>query len=411
MSSPDLHALSAHFGYPPIIGELLEELVAAARRRLGPCGLRSVLVGGSLPRGEMSWVEEGGRVELLSDIDAALFVRRRDAEREARLREDIAAIEAAVDARSPLFHMDAGVHRLFMKRPTIWTYEMRMGALCLDGEDLRRLLPRVTHRNLDRGNTAELVLVRLWNQLLYTPRSVVEGRTDGFDETVFAYVTARNTLELPTILLPQHGILRPGYAARHAYLRAHGSPAAAFDSAFVRFVGEALACKRHPSAGGAPGRALATMLDYYGRLLVHLARLADPGLPGADGLDPQDDRYDCGINAAYQEAPVLRLRRRALETRLRWKRRRSGDRAAARGYGRVRATRFLLALHRALAEQLAGGPTPSLPVAARLARSMGYDGPADWQAMRTWFIRLHGEVLFKGNRAKIDKLVAMTSSA
>ena len=433
------------FGYPAVVRTLLDATLAAARRHLAPLGLRAVLLGGSMARGELTTVADPGApggVDLLSDIDAAAFTERRDPVRERALAVELSALGHG-HGRSPLFHVDAGVHRLYMKRHTIWTYEFRMGAVTLHGEDVRRLLPRVTARSLDKGNTAQLVLVRLWNQLLHTPFGVVEGRPTDYERLVFTYVTARNMLELPTILLPHHGVLLPGYAVRDAWLREvwlqDPSPAApGFGPQFVADCASALAIKRRPESDAAPGARYGRLVQWYARLLAHLARLSDahapaPRSPSLDpGVSPLDARYDRGIARAFREQDILRWRSAGLETRLRLRRLRGGDLAGARGWSVPRAVRFLLALHGSLARDQVGddsGAEATFGDAVRLAAQLGWhegpphEGPphespshesplgrqrrfADrWQELREWFAGLYGELLYKGNPKKIQAAV------
>lgn len=422
-TSPDV--LCRGFGYPDVVRSLLEETVAAAQRHVGSLGLRAVLLGGSLARGELTCridPDAPGGVDLLSDIDAAVFTERRDPARERALAAEVAALGQG-HGRSPLFHVDAGVHRLYMKRHTIWTYEFRMGAVTLFGEDVRRLLPRVTSRSLDKGNTAQLILVRLWNQLLHTPLGVVERHPSAYERLIFTYVTARNVLELPTILLPHHGVLLPGYATRDAWLRAHAPVAPGFGPEFVADCTAALAVKRHPESDRVPGARYARLVEWYARLLAHLARQAAGDLPIArspaddPGVQPLDERYDVGIARAFREKDVLRWRSAGLEARLRLGRLRRGDVVGALGWDVPLATRFLLALHGALARSLSGdgrGADAVLGDAIHLAEQLGWRTaarddhrgfPRRWQALREWFAGLYGELLYKGNPKKIQAAI------
>ena len=408
-------ALCRGFGYPEVVREILEKVVDAARRHLEPLGLRSVQVGGSVARGEVTWLDTPSGVELLSDIDGALVTERRDPEREGALRAEMVAL-AETHARSPLFFVDAGVHRPYMKRHTVWTYEMRRSAVTLHGEDVRWLLPRVTAKSLDLGSTAQLVLVRMWSQLVFTPLGVVRGDPTPHERLIFSYVTARNILDLPTILLPHHGVLLGGYAARDAWLRSNPPLAVGFGADFVALCHEALAMKRAPAAGGARAPRLAKMLAAYGRLMAHVARLADPSAPPDPEVRPTDARFDRALSVAFREHPLMLVRRLALETALRLRYLRAGERGVARGYDYVRATRFQMALLRALAVRLDGNSgEAALADAVRVASDLGRRAePAEerrpwadrWQALREWFIRLHGGVLYKGNAKKIAQNIA-----
>jgi len=410
------------FDYPAAVRQILEGVVAAARRHLEPLGLRSILVGGSAARGELSWIPDPSRpggVDLLSDVDAAIFTERRDDRRERDLAREVAAL-GRDHGRSPLFHVDAGVHRLFMKRHTIWTYEFRMGAVTLYGEDVRRLLPRVTVRSLDLGNTAALVLVRLWNQLLHTPIAVVERSASAYERLISTYVTARNVLELPTILLPHHGVLLPGYTRRHDWLRSHAPISPGFGPDFVALCADALATKRCPEADKTLAPRYARMVRSYARLLAHLARRMDPRAPapraGAydPGIEPLDERYDVGLARAFREAGVLGWRSAALATQLRLRRLVVGDVIGALGWDAPLAARFLIGLHLSLARFLGGDGQAAEAVlgdAQHLAAALGWrsgarDEPrgfaARWQALREWYATLYGELLFKGSQHRIQ---------
>lgn len=418
-------ALCAGFGYPAAVREILDGVVDAARRHLEPLGLRSVLLGGSVARGELSWLAEPsapGGVDLLSDVDAAIITERRDPEREGELAREVALLGRA-HGRSPLFHVDAGVHRLYMKRYTIWTYEFRMGAVTLHGEDVRRLLPRVTVRSLDRGHTAQLLLVRLWNQLLHTPAAVVERSASPYERLISTYVTARNILELPTILLPHHGALLPGYARRHDWLRSHAPISSGFGPDFVALCADALATKREPAPDKTLAPRYARMVRSYARLLAHLARLADPRAPAPrpgtydPGVEPLDDRYDAGIAKAFREQGILGWRSAALTAGLRLRRLRRGDLIGALGWDGPLAARFLLALHLSLARFLAGDEQAAEAVlgdALHLAVALGWRTgareeprgfPVRWQALREWYARLYGELLYKGSSTKIQAAI------
>ena len=403
-------------GYPPVVREVLEALVDSARRHLEPLGLRSVALCGSAARGEMTWRRGAdGGVDLLSDVDAPLFTRRRDPEREARLAADMAAL-TETHRHNPFFHVDAGVNRAYMKRHTLWTYEFRMSGVALHGEDPRWLMPRVTRESLDRGSLAELVLVRLWNQALHTPARLVRGEESAYERLLFAYLTARNVLELPSILLPHHGVLRPGYAARQEWLRGN-QPPDGFGADFVALCERALSVKRDPHADPEPGRRLAELAEGYGRLACHLATLA-----AGDGrpFTALDDRVDAALGRAFREHPILRWRRRGFELGYRVRQWRAGRSGASVGSDRARMVRCLLALHRALAARLEGEDEAArrhLAAAEGLGAMLGRDAPPlsgaptwprRWQALREWLVRTYAAVLYKGNPKNIAHCVSIT---
>lgn len=416
MSAITPRELCQRFGYPRVLRDVLEQVVDASRRHLEPLGLRSVMLCGSVARGEVTWTEAAdGATDLLSDVDAPLFARHRDPEREGALRAELHDLSGRL-ARSPLFHVDAGINRLYMKRHTVWTYEFRMAGVTLFGEDLRRLLPRVTRRSFDLGATAELALVRLWNQAQYTPVGLVRGDATPYERLVFAYVTARNTLELPTILLPHHGVLRDGYAARDAWLRANPPLAPEFGREFTALCAEALRMKRRPAPDPDPAARLRRFVEAWSSLLAHLARRSDPRAPADRPLHPLEEAYDHGLARAFLEQPLLRTRRLGFELGYRARKLRAGHAVAALGYDRPTLVRALLALHGALAAWLGGASAAAesrLSAGQSIAQELGLPSaaasgtwPDRWQALREDLVRTYAEVLYKGARSKAEACVA-----
>lgn len=407
--------LCQRFDYPPPVCALLQGLADAVEHHLGPLGLRSLLLVGSAARGELTWLPAGkGRLEMLSDIDAAVFTRRRDLARVATLRSALHELTATFPA-NPLFHVDAGIHRLYMKRRTIWTFEAQTTGVVLLGEDLRSRMPVVRPNTVDLGNTAELLLVRVANQAIHTPADVVMGTASARTRLIFDYVTARNALELPTILLPHLGVLVAGYQARDAWLRAHPIPAPELGEGFATLCHAAWATKRDPLGAPWPSDGLSRMLGHYRHLAAYLASRADPSEPSRRDLQPSDASLDGALDRAMTESPVLRVRRAALELGLRARSLRRGDWRRALRYGRPAALRLGLALHEALAARLAGGEAGSaLATVHELAVQLGYQRATggswadEWLALRRWFVELYGEILFKGNQATIEGL--LTSS-
>ncbi|MCK5591297.1 MAG: hypothetical protein KAI72_05015, partial [Candidatus Pacebacteria bacterium] len=101
----------------------------------------------------------------------------------------------------------------------IRTIEMRENGKVLYGKNLFENLPLFSIDNLEHGRLRELILVRLFNLLIYTPFSIVQKKYDEPTELLFKYLLARNLLEIPTILLPFIGINRTSYTSRFHWIK------------------------------------------------------------------------------------------------------------------------------------------------------------------------------------------------
>ena len=184
--------------------------------------VRSVILVGSVARGEQSILEHEGKLESLSDIEMLVVVSEPlDRGIQRRFAARFAAEQASWDQRNPFFHLDVSVvtsQKLRRLPRNIFAHETRERALVVRGEDLRYKIPEVTLRKLDLGAINELILIRLWSLLLYMPRQVMLGGATEFEALLARYVLSRNLLEIPTILYPNVEVLLPSYRERIAAL-------------------------------------------------------------------------------------------------------------------------------------------------------------------------------------------------
>ncbi len=196
----------------PGIAPLVERLAAAP-------GVEAVILLGSAARGELAKARVDGRVELFSDLE---FMAVTAGRLPARIRRDVYAdverIAAGFGHASPLFHVDV----LFRERrrlgtlpPFIFTYELAATGRTVHGPDLRREIRRVGLANLDRRNTHEILMKRLWAIAEALPAAFVRGDPlDPLAARTLGVVLHRNPLDVTTVLLPEVGVLLPSYAAR-----------------------------------------------------------------------------------------------------------------------------------------------------------------------------------------------------
>lgn len=188
--------------------------------RLGAeAGVVSVAAMGSLARGEGALARVEGRLELFSDMELLVVTDRRwPADRRARLTATARQLAAGFGYRSRRFHVDVLVRerqRLAAMPPFVFTYELRAAGRTLWGRDLLPEVRRVTLASLDRRNTHEILVKRLWHLAEDLPRPWLAGQALAeMDRRDLGVALARHPLDLPTALLPEAGILRAGYAAR-----------------------------------------------------------------------------------------------------------------------------------------------------------------------------------------------------
>jgi predicted nucleotidyltransferase len=199
--------------------QLEPQLERLAARCLADRAVVAVLLLGSAARGELVAATVDGRLELFGDIE--LFVvtdGRLPGPRRRLLAEELARIGADFGYRSPLFHVDVAVReraRLGSLPPRVFTYELRANARLLAGEDVRSEIRPVTLADLDRPNTREILMKRLWALAEAMPLAWLEGAA--LDELAWrslGVALRRNPLDVTTVLLPEAGVLLPTYRAR-----------------------------------------------------------------------------------------------------------------------------------------------------------------------------------------------------
>ncbi|MDH7486870.1 MAG: hypothetical protein QHJ81_11405 [Anaerolineae bacterium] len=288
------------YGYPRLVERYLTEVLEL----IDKAGVLSVILLGSTARGELSYRCDDDRLDLLSDLEMVVVTEGRPAAAEAFYHR-LEAWQRERRALNPLFHVDVSFmpRRRFRRlTPLVRWFEMRSTGRVLYGADILDEVPQVTPENLNRGQTRELVLTRLWNLLLYIPAAIVfnswsenvtlsaakglplsaakglplsaakglplmqpgdsslpsvaqndifmlQGGPLGYDDCgeyerlIFTYVQCRNFLDVATILLPLEGVLLPGYRQRLGYVEhcfAGRSWAEYFGDCFPALLGEAL---------------------------------------------------------------------------------------------------------------------------------------------------------------------------
>ena len=237
------------FGYPPEIEQAIQKVSSLVVKVAQPA---SLMLLGSAARGELSYRVVRGRLYMFSDFEFCLVPSSVTFD-EDDLRLRLGQLSRQLFPDNPFFHVDLVIkdkQRLTRAYPVIFNYEFKENGRTLFGDDLRHLIPQITVADLDLGHVRELMLFRLWALLLNLPATFLrpEATPTQLEELSLQYLSARNLLDIPTILLPDEGVLLPTYRLRDEYLQSHwGSlrASAYFKPDFPTLLYEALEGKLH----------------------------------------------------------------------------------------------------------------------------------------------------------------------
>ena len=182
-------------------------------------GKLSVLLLGSLSRGEGTWQTTDTGVRMLSDIE--YFTVYPDGFSDFDAFTDFskeAQREVFADQDSTLFHID----NTFVRRESLprmerklLTYDAaRMGKTVV-GEDCVSLFPAITAENINLCDIRDILTHRVFSVLHYGLPMRREGDMEGY-----RYSLAKNSLDLMTVLLVADGQLESGFIRRLELVRA-----------------------------------------------------------------------------------------------------------------------------------------------------------------------------------------------
>ena len=176
-------------------------------------GKLSILLLGSLSRGEGTWQATATGPRMLSDIEyftiypngftdfSAFTDFAKEVQREIFAEQD-----------SSLFHIDntflcrCSLPR--MERRLLVYDAIRMGKTMV-GEDCIHLLPDITVETIHLGDIRDVLTHRMFSVLHYGLPMKREGDLEGY-----RYSLAKNSLDLMTVVLVSHGMLESGFIRR-----------------------------------------------------------------------------------------------------------------------------------------------------------------------------------------------------
>lgn len=176
-------------------------------------GQLSILLLGSLSRGEGTWQATDTGMRLLSDIE--YFTIYPDGFEGLAAFTDFAKEvqrEIFADQDSSLFHID----NTFVRREALprmerklLTYDAAKMGKTVVGEDCVPLLPTITVENINLCDIRDILTHRVFSVLYYGLPMKREGDTEGY-----RYSLAKNSLDLMTVLLVSRGLLESGFVRR-----------------------------------------------------------------------------------------------------------------------------------------------------------------------------------------------------
>lgn len=174
----------------------------------------SILLLGSLSRGEGSWKTIDGVDTIVSDIEFLTLVPI-GFSKYHRLNEvfEIAKKTCFPDQKSSLFHIDNGIgsggYDMSGLERKLITYDANVFGYTVVGKDYKNTLPKVTYRNINMLDIWEVLVHRVFSVLYWGKPLKDAGK---YEE--YRYNLAKNSLDLMVVLLVNNNQLISGFANR-----------------------------------------------------------------------------------------------------------------------------------------------------------------------------------------------------
>ncbi|MBQ7319660.1 MAG: hypothetical protein IJW97_05770, partial [Clostridia bacterium] len=204
------------------IGALLTAIDTLNRTRFD--GALSVLLLGSLSKGEGTLLQTKDGARLLSDIELLVVTPDGFDQRAAftaALHETTAAtLGTLVPKGCCPDHSFVARRALPRLEKKLLIYDAARYGVPVSGEDVRALLPRVTVHNINRRDVRDIVAHRLYAVLQSRALPAAPDTPDRY-----RYALAKNTLDLYTVLLFSRGIPETTVEGRQRALHALGADA------------------------------------------------------------------------------------------------------------------------------------------------------------------------------------------
>jgi len=178
-------------------------------------GKLSVMLLGSLSRGEGSWIIQDGKTVLISDIETFVFYPQglSDLSKFENYCQKYAK-EVFADNISTFFHVDNSYILLDnlprLEKKLLAFDAIKMGKTVV-GKDVKELMPKITLDNINLYDIRDILTHRVFSVMYYGFPQKKAGNIEQYK-----YSLAKNSLDLMTVLLVEHGILESGFVKRCA---------------------------------------------------------------------------------------------------------------------------------------------------------------------------------------------------
>ena len=175
-------------------------------------GALSLILLGSLSRGEATWTSDGG-LRLLSDIEYfTVYPQGFNAFGEFEKFSQEAAKAVFGEGNSALFHIDNTFvlqDNLPKMERKLLTYDAKQIGKTVVGQDRVQCLPDIDAENINFCDIKDILTHRAFSMLYYGLPFKRSGQI-----TEYRYCLAKNSLDLMTVMLLSNGLLASGFINR-----------------------------------------------------------------------------------------------------------------------------------------------------------------------------------------------------
>jgi len=176
-------------------------------------GVLSIILLGSLSRGEATWLDSDSGPVMVSDIEffAVYPEGFSDLSKFSSFINDTAE-KVFAEQKSNLFHIDYTFvcrQRLPNMERKLLTYDAKQMGKCAMGQNDIGLIPEITLENINLWDIRDILTHRVFSVLYYGMPLKQQGKLEQY-----RYNLAKNSLDLMTVLLATHHRLESGFINR-----------------------------------------------------------------------------------------------------------------------------------------------------------------------------------------------------
>lgn len=208
------------YGYPPKIRSYILDILELINKE----NVVSIIVSGSISRGELTSKEINGSLEIFGDFEFYIVVKDNISALDIykpKIEKDY--YRTKCNQKNMIFHVDSEVFREkdISKLPAkIRFFELKEKGQTVYGKDILEQIPGITPDTLDMRDTNDILYRRLHNILLNMTEPLLfnKPQVSELDSLSFKYILARNILDMTTIILAHKKYLIPSYNGRVEYI-------------------------------------------------------------------------------------------------------------------------------------------------------------------------------------------------